>query len=48
VDPVRDDASMWPLMYVPSVLGAALVVVMLFQAANPNWLRRLRRREARP
>ena len=48
VDPVRDDADMWPLMYVPSVLGAALVVVMLFQAANPNWLRRLRRREARP
>ncbi len=42
VDPVRENAAMWPLMYVPSLLGTVLVVLMLFQAANPNWLRRLR------
>ena len=46
VDPVRDDADMWPLMYLPSLLGGVLVVLMLFQASNPNWLRRLRRRGA--
>ena len=46
VDPVREDASMWPLMYVPSLLGSLLVGLMLFQASNPNWLRRLRRKEA--
>jgi lipopolysaccharide export system permease protein len=45
VDPVRDDASLWPLMYVPTGLGALLVVGMLYKASNPNWLRRLRRRE---
>ena len=42
VDPVRESAHMWPLMYLPSMLGALLVLLMLFQAANPNWLRRLR------
>ena len=46
VDPVREDGSMWPLMYVPSLLGSLLVVLMLFQASNPNWLRRLRRKGA--
>ncbi|MBD3663389.1 LPS export ABC transporter permease LptF [Sulfitobacter aestuariivivens] len=48
VDPVRDDASLWPLMYVPTTLGALLVLGMLYQAANPNWMRRLRRTEAAP
>lgn len=42
VNPVREDAGMWPLMYVPSAIGAVLVAAMLFKAANPNWLRRLR------
>ena len=40
VDPVREDAALWPLMYVPSGLGVLLVLAMLFQAANPNWARR--------
>ncbi|MGJ8616195.1 MAG: LPS export ABC transporter permease LptF [Sulfitobacter sp.] len=42
VDPVRDDASAWPLMYVPSAVGFILVLAMLWQASNPNWTRRLR------
>jgi lipopolysaccharide export system permease protein len=44
VEPVRDNAGLWPLMYLPTVLGAVLVLGMLHQAANPNWLRRLTRR----
>ena len=44
VDPVLENAARWPLMYVPAGLGAVLVLAMLFQAANPNWLRRLLRR----
>lgn len=48
VDPVREKADMWPLMYLPSLIGAVLVMLMLFQAANPNWLRRLRRKGATP
>jgi lipopolysaccharide export system permease protein len=43
VDPVRQDASVWPLMYLPSAIGVALVLAMLWQASHPNWLRRLRR-----
>ena len=46
VDPVRDDASLWPLMYLPTALGSVLVLGMLFHASNPNWLRRMRRSQA--
>ncbi|MGB3243727.1 MAG: LPS export ABC transporter permease LptF [Sulfitobacter sp.] len=46
VDPVRDNADLWPMMYLPAALGAVLVIAMLFQASNPNWLRRLRRPKA--
>ncbi len=45
VDPVRNDASAWPLMYLPSAIGAVLVLAMLWQASNPNWTRRLRRKQ---
>ncbi len=45
VDPVRENAGLWPLMYLPSALGALLVLAMLFQAANPNWYRRSPRTE---
>lgn len=48
VDPVRNDASLWPLMYAPSAIGAILVMAMLWQASHPNWLRRLRRSEVTP
>ena len=48
VDPVREDASVWPLMYVPSAIGIVLVLAMLWQASNPNWLRRMRRKAVAP
>ena len=48
VDPVRNDASVWPLMYLPSAIGAVLVLAMLWQASHANWLRRLRRKEVAP
>ncbi|WP_435231725.1 LPS export ABC transporter permease LptF [Pseudopelagicola sp. nBUS_20] len=35
VDPVRDDATLWPLVYVPALAGALLVTGMLCFAANP-------------
>ena len=41
VDTVRGDASLWPLMYLPSIMGALLVVVLLTLASFPA--RRLRR-----
>jgi len=44
VDPVLEDARFWPMMYLPSVLGGVLVMLMLAHASNPNWLRRLFRR----
>lgn len=43
VDKVRQDADLWPLIYVPSLIGAAIVVALLWWAANPNGLK-LRRR----
>lgn len=45
VDPVRADANLWPLMYLPSALGGVLVVLMLFQASNPAWIKRMRGRK---
>jgi lipopolysaccharide export system permease protein len=41
-DPVREDASVWPLMYVPFLVGALLVIGMLSHATYPNWMRRTR------
>ncbi len=46
VDPVRDDAAAWPLMYLPTAIGSALVLAMLWHASNPNWMRRLRKKGA--
>jgi lipopolysaccharide export system permease protein len=46
VDIVRADAQNWPLLYLPSAVGFLLVIGMLWQAANPGWLHRLRRRRA--
>ena len=48
VDPVRDNASAWPLMYVPTVVGFFLVLAMLWQASHPNWIRRLRGKKVAP
>ncbi|MBM1632241.1 LPS export ABC transporter permease LptF [Sulfitobacter mediterraneus] len=46
VDIVRADAQNWPLLYLPSLVGFLLVIGMLWQASNPGWLYRLRRRRA--
>lgn len=43
---VRDDASRWPLMYLPTLVGAVLVLAMMTHIAFPGWLHRLRRRRA--
>ncbi|WP_028956404.1 LPS export ABC transporter permease LptF [Sulfitobacter sp. 20_GPM-1509m] len=40
---VLADASLWPTMYLPSLLGALLVAGMLTWAAHPSLLRRRRR-----
>jgi len=46
VDVVRNDASRWPLMYLPSLIGAILVAGMIWQTANPGWSRRFKPRKA--
>ena len=46
VNTVRSDPTSWPLMYVPSAIGGAVVIALLWHIANPGWLRRLRRRGA--
>lgn len=43
VDTVRGDAALWPLMYLPSLVGGVLVVVMLTLASYPA--RRVRRKK---
>ncbi len=45
VDVVRNDASKWPLMYFPSLVGAILVTGMIWQTAHPGWTRRLKARK---
>lgn len=45
---VLDDASLWPTMYLPSLLGALLVAGMLTWAAHPSLLRRRRRQAVVP
>ncbi len=44
VDTVRGDAGLWPLLYLPSLIGALLITAMLGHAAHPGWIARLRRR----
>jgi len=48
VDTVREDASRWPLLYLPSLVGGMMVVAMLWHVANPSWLNNMRRRRAAP
>ncbi|MFC6638363.1 LPS export ABC transporter permease LptF [Sulfitobacter sp. JBTF-M27] len=42
VNTVRSDASLWVLMYVPSAIGALLVLGMLWHLSHPAWFRRRR------
>ena len=37
---IRETAALWPLAYLPSLIGAALTLAMLWQAAHPRWIRR--------
>ena len=38
---VRADSGLWPVMYLPAIIGSILVFIMLWQAAHPGWIRRL-------
>ena len=40
--PVIDDASLWPILYLPSAIGAGIGVFLLWAAAHPGWWRRRR------
>ena len=48
VDTVREDASRWPLLYLPSLIGALLVGGMLWHVAHAGWLHSLRRGRSTP
>ena len=41
VDTVRDDASRWPLLFLPSLIGAVIVIGMIWQTAHPGWTKRM-------
>lgn len=43
---VSDQASLWPLIYVPSLVGAVLCALMLLHASHPAWRARMIRRKA--
>lgn len=43
---VVGNAALWPLIYLPSAVGALIATLMLWLAANPGWRARLRRRRA--
>jgi lipopolysaccharide export system permease protein len=45
-DMARRDASAWPLVYLPTFLGAAAILCMLWIAGKPALLRRVNRPEA--
>ena len=40
VEPVLTNAALWPLIYVPDLIGTLIVLAMLAHAAAPNWWRR--------
>jgi lipopolysaccharide export system permease protein len=40
--PVIANASLWPLFYVPNVLGICLTIALLWWSAHPGWWRRRR------
>ncbi|NNE51371.1 MAG: LPS export ABC transporter permease LptF [Sulfitobacter sp.] len=41
VNAVRAEASLWPVLYLPSALGLVLAISALWIAGHPGWLRRL-------
>lgn len=42
-DPVRDDAALWPLLYVPAAVGIALSAGLLWLSAHPSFFVRRRK-----
>ncbi|MFT6023702.1 MAG: lipopolysaccharide export system permease protein [Ascidiaceihabitans sp.] len=42
IEPVLNNASLWPLIYVPVTIGTCIVLAMLTHASAPNWWRRRR------
>lgn len=46
--PVLKMPAMWPILYLPSLLGFAITAALLHAAANPGLLRRIRGLRARP
>lgn len=40
VNSVRADAALWPLVYLPSLLGAGFVLLMLWHLSAPQWYKR--------
>lgn len=43
---VTENAALWPLLYLPSLIGAVIASLMLLHAAHPGWRARLKRRRA--
>jgi len=43
---VSANANLWPILYLPSVIGGVIATLMLLHAANPAWRTRLLRRRA--
>jgi lipopolysaccharide export system permease protein len=41
---VSANAELWPILYLPSLIGAVIATLMLLHAAHPSWRARLRRR----
>ena len=43
---VTDNAALWPVLYLPTIVGAIIIAAMLWHASNPGWRSRLIRRKA--
>lgn len=43
---VTDNAALWPVLYLPTIVGAIIISAMLWHASNPGWRSRLIRRKA--
>ena len=43
---VSANANLWPILYLPSIIGGVIAMLMLLHAANPAWRARLLRRRA--
>jgi len=44
VETVRENADRWPLLFLPSLIGAVIVIGMIWQTAHPGWTKRMGRK----